>query len=265
MRPPGFHKDKGDKEQPASRLKPNTLNNYWRAVRLFYNWSHQTGRMKRNPTAGIKGPGAAKTLIATFQPDHIEAMLTLCLPNTWWGIRDRAILITFLLTGVRLGELVNLTVSSLNMKDGNDYMVVAGKGSRRSGTRVRRVYLDPRVRLALLDWLEVRPASDSDALWLSLQGKPLGKAAVQKMMHRLGDRAGVSGIRVSPHTGRHTFAIETLREGKDVCYLQQLLGQDSLKSTEIYVRTLNAEDALRWHREVRPFKGWKLDGRPKDR
>ena len=69
---------------------------------------------------------------------------------------------------------------------------------------------------------------------------------------------GFSGGSGFGHTFRHTFAVNMLRAGKDIRFLQAVLGHESLSSTEIYVRTLSQEDAIEWHKKVEPFKGWKL-------
>ena len=136
----------------GKKLKSSTMNSRWRAVRLFFRWCHETGRIQADPTVGIKGPKPGKTLIPVFQEHHIQAMLQLCPPNTWWGCRDRAIILTLLLTGIRVGELANLTLSSVNLQD--RYVTVLGKGNKE-----RKVYLEKRLIKALIDWLEVRSRS----------------------------------------------------------------------------------------------------------
>ena len=239
---------RGQRGQP---LKQNTLNDHWRAIRLFYNWAYETGKIDQNPCAGIKGPKPQKTLISVFKEHHIRAMLYLCPPTIWWGARDRAMVLTLLLTGVRLQELAGLTLSSINFRE--RYIRVLGKGNKE-----RKIYLDRRLAKALLDWLMFRPKTDTDALWVSQDGKPLGTESIRSIIKRLGQRARITDVRVSPHTFRHTFAINMLREGKDVRFLQAILGHSTLKSTEIYVRTLDQEDALEWHKQVEPFKGWHI-------
>jgi len=181
-------------------------------------------------------------------------MLRLCPPNTWWGCRDRAIILTLLLTGIRLEELASLTLTSINLND--HYIKVLGKGNKE-----RKVYIEKRLAKVLIDWLIVRSrlaGEDNNALWVTGRGEKLSAEGIKTVIKRLGKRAGITDVRVSAHTFRHTFAINMLRAGKDVRYLQAILGHSSLKSTEIYVRTLNQEDALEWHSHVEPFKGWRF-------
>jgi integrase/recombinase XerC/integrase/recombinase XerD len=178
-------------------------------------------------------------------------MLWLCPPNTWWGARDRAILLSLLLTGIRLEELSKLTLHSINLSD--RYIRVRGKGNEE-----RKIYLEQCLAKALIGWLMMRPQSKEDALWLTKEGERLSMGAIKAILYRLGKRAGTTDVRVSAHTFRHTFATNMLRAGKDVRYLQAVLGHETLKSTEIYVCTLNQEDAIKWHKNAAPFREWKL-------
>ena len=233
------------------------MNNRWRAVRLFYNWCYEKGIIKENPCGFIKTPKPDKRIIPTFKEHHIRTLLYLCPPNRWWGARDRAIILTLLLTGIRLEELAGLTLSSLNFKE--MWMRVRGKGNKE-----RKVYIEKRLLDALINWLIWREkilsekGKEKDALWITQEGDPLTKEGVSSIIKRLAEKSGIKDVRVSAHTFRHTFAVNMLRAGKDIRFLQAVLGHESLSSTEIYVRTLSQEDAIEWHKKVEPFKGWKL-------
>ena len=240
------------------KLKPNTINNYWRAVRLFYKWAYRKGKIAQDPTAGIEGPKATRPYVATFKEDHVAALLQLCPPNTRWGARDRAIIITLLRTGVRLSELCSMEVSELNLDQRCAKVRGKAKRGQGQGPRERVVYLDGEVRKTILDWLMLRTTNGTDTLWTTHTGKPLTPNAVELVMRRIKEKVGADDVRISAHTFRHTFAVNLLRHGKDIRFVQACLGHDDIESTQIYVRTLTQEDALEWRKNVDPFKGWKL-------
>lgn len=120
----------------GKKLKQNSTNNYWRAVRLFYNWCLETGKLKKTPIAGIKGPKPEQVLIPVFKPHHVQVMLRFCPPNTWWGARDKAIVLTLLLTGTRLAEMANLKLSSISFNE--HYIRVKGKGNKERKIHMER-------------------------------------------------------------------------------------------------------------------------------
>ncbi|MDY6833452.1 MAG: tyrosine-type recombinase/integrase [Chloroflexota bacterium] len=248
--------DKNPDHHSTNKLKQNTMNGYWRGVKRFYKWGIETGKLEYDPTIGIKGPKAKRSFVPVFKEHHVAAMLDLCPPNTPWGARDRAIIITLLLTGVRREELVSMRLTELDME--HHRITVRGKGSNQKGSKERTVYLDRKVMRAILDWLMFRPDNGSDALWTTSTGTPMTTNAVRLVIRRLAAKIKAPDVRISAHTFRHTFAINVLREGKDVRFLQAVMGHEGLESTEIYVRTLSQEDALEWRKGIDPFKGWRL-------
>ncbi|MFQ5924496.1 MAG: tyrosine-type recombinase/integrase [Dehalococcoidia bacterium] len=97
-----------------------------------------------------------------------------------------------------------------------------------------------------------------DSLFVARHGAPLTANAVKQLLFDLGRRYNVSGVRCSAHTFRHTFAINFLKAGGSLRHLQEIMGHTSMKPLEVYLRTVNADDAIDVHRQIRPFKGWQL-------
>jgi|GEM_PF-2217950 len=242
--------------KPGKKLEKNTINKHWRGIRLYYTWLHEScHKINKNPTDGIKPPRAQKKIVPTFTEHHITEMLKLCPPNKRWGIRDRAIILTFLLSGIRCEELSNLEISNLYFRE--HYIKIYGKGDKE-----RKVFMDPRLTKAFINWLMLRPKTEHDRVFLSFNHKnflaPLEPNGLRQLIARIGKSAKIEDARCSPHTFRHTFGVNLLRAGKDIRFVQEVMGHATLQSTEIYVRTLTAEDSMEWHQLSTPFKTWKL-------
>ena len=231
-------------------LAKNSVNDKYRALSSYISWCLAEGIIKESPLKNIKPPTVGKPLVPVFQPEHTRALLRLCPPNTLWGARDRAIILTLLHTGVRRGELVGLSKEDIDLQ--RDTIKVTGKGEK-----ARRVYIAPEAQKAIVGYLR-RRKDQCESLFATLDGRPITGKAIQCMLEDLGKHAGIRGVRVSAHTFRHTFAINFLRAGGSLRHLQEILGHSSMEPLEVYLRTVNADDAMQVHRQIKPFKGWQL-------
>lgn len=170
-------------------------------------------------------------------------------------------------TGIRREELIGLDLADLDFDAG--VLKVSGKGDQRYRCKERTQALLPQAISPLLNWLRHREKItrgarvDAPALFLqcrSHQWERMTGNAVQRMMHRLAESAGIEGVRTSAHTLRHTFAISCARGKVMKRSLQELLGHQDPRSTEIYTRWVDHEQVLDEIRETNPFKGWKRLG-----
>jgi len=151
---------------------------------------------------------------------------------------------------MRLSELCGLNL--LNVDFNREDITVKGKGNKE-----RRIYLDKEVQRSIVGW--VRHRTDTcKALFVSRYGIPLSPNAVKQLLHDLGDRAGIKGVRCSAHTFRHTFAVNFLKAGGSIRHLQEIMGHTSMKPLEVYLRTIAADDAIEVHRQIKPFASWRL-------
>jgi len=232
------------------RLSKATVNNRFRALSSFVSWCIGEGIISDSPLRNIRTPSVGRTIVPVFTPDHVRAMLYLCPPNTWRGARDRAIILTLLHTGIRLSELVGLGLQDIDFD--REEIKVHGKGDKE-----RKVYLARDAQKAILAWLRQRK-DGCDSLFVSRHGAPLTANAVKQLFFDLGRRSNISGVRCSAHTFRHTFVVNFLRAGGTLRHLQEILGHASMKPLEVYLRTVNADDAIEAHRQITPFKGWQL-------
>ena len=172
--------------------------------------------------------------------------------NTVKGLRDYLIVLILLDTGIRLSELVGLTLGNIDFEQ--SCFLVCGKGDKERmvpfGNGVRRVlwqYIkESRARLQF---------EDTDQVLINESGLPVRKRAVQTMISRLGKRSGITGVRCSPHTFRHTFAKQYLMLGGDVFSLQRILGHSSLEIVRLYIN-LATSDISEQHRRYSPIDNY---------
>lgn len=229
-------------------LSPQTVQGYYRAIRAFFSWLVREEHLEKDPSRHIRRPKAPQTIVATLDENQIRRLLAAPDRNTSVGFRDYCILLLFLDTGIRLGELVRLKVSDLHLETG--YIQVRGKGDKE-----RLVPIGNRVRQVIWRYLaRHRPeprCPEVENVFLMADGRPMKGEAVYRMVVRRGKQVGISGVRCSPHTLRHTFAVHFLRNGGDPFSLQRILGHTSLAVTRMYCN-LNEGDIQVQHRRYGP-------------
>lgn len=238
-------------------LAPASVHHYGRALRFFFNFLVDEGHLARNPMLGARPgklavplPRTSPPLIRPFSEAQIEALLAGCDRTTPLGTRDAAILLVGLDTGLRVSELCRLALAA--------YSPLAGTGTVQGskGGGERRYILGPPARRALNSWLAWRAGygTPPDTLFVSLGGHspgPLTEDGVRAMLARRGQAAGISGVRCSPHTLRHTFACYYLRNGGDRESLRQLMGHTTVAMAERYLQGIG-EHLEEFHRRFSP-------------
>lgn len=150
-------------------------------------------------------------------------MLVLC-DGSFLGYRNRAIVLTFLDTGLRLSELAGIQLTSIDFDKG--IIRVMGKGRKERVVRVGK-----ETQKAVLRYL-LRRQDALSCLWITKECKPITPRIIQSLIQRPDKRAGITDARCSPHTFRHTFAIVCLRNGIGEFNLQCLLGHTTLQMTK---------------------------------
>lgn len=200
------------------------------AIKGFYRWLKREGRIAEDPALLIERPKTGRPLPKTLTEADVEALLNAPDLDTPLGLRDRAMLEVLYATGLRVTELVTLTQSQINPRQG--LVRVIGKGDKE-----RLVPLGEEA----LHWLvryvrEARPlllGNDQELLFPSQRGTCMTR---QTFWHRLKQMAQVAGVQksLSPHTLRHAFATHLLNHGADLRVVQLLLGHSDLSTTQIY-------------------------------
>lgn len=212
------------------------------SLHSFYKWMIMEGEMTDNPSDAIEAPKLGKYLPAVLSVEEVDRLIAAVDLDSAFGKRDRAMLETLYGLGLRVSELVSLRISSIWTEQG--FVSVIGKGDKQ-----RLVPLGGMARDAIRDYLEVRgPAADresSDILFLNRFGCALTRVAVFKMIKAYAMKAGISK-EISPHTLRHSFATHLIENGADLRAVQEMLGHESILTTEIYTHI----DSSTWQRNI---------------
>jgi integrase/recombinase XerC len=182
--------------------------------------------------------------------EQIRDLLLLCDENRFLGTRNKAIVLTLLDTGLRLTELANIQLANVDFD--RETIKVMGKGAKERVVRIGK-----KTQKAILRYLLMRK-DDHPCLWVTEERRPLRAFGVQTMIKRLGRRAGISSVRCSAHTFRHTFATRALLNGAGEFEVQSLLGHEGLDMTRRYAASLRSEAAVAGHRRFSPVDNMKL-------
>lgn len=241
----------------GSNLSPYSVQGYARSIKAFWSWLTLEGYVSQNVMYRLRLPKVPKKVVATFTPEQINNLLRAVDVRTAKGFRDRLIMLVLLDTGIRLSELVGLRLEDVDFEQ--SCFLVRGKGNKE-----RIVPFGAQVRRALWRYLshfrEGLDGPEAHEVFVSEQGYGLRSRAVQSMLRRLGQRAGISRVRCSPHTFRHTFAKQYLMYGGDVFSLQRILGHSSLEVVKMYVN-LASSDISTQHRRFSPADNMCFVGR----
>jgi integrase/recombinase XerC len=201
-------------------------------LRSFFRYCNREGICDKNPARPLRTPRAGRKLPHFLTTDEVGQLLIAPPGNVDDGIRDRAILETMYSAGLRVAEVVALSLSDLDRPQG--ILRVLGKGRKERIAPVGSYALK-----ALARWLEVRKPdttaeeSDQQALFLNRFGRRLTTRSIGRMLEKHIATAGLS-TQTSPHTLRHSFATHLLDGGADLRSVQELLGHKSLTTTQIY-------------------------------
>ncbi len=207
------------------------------SLNSFFDYLVSEGERKDNPSSAVDSPKLGKYLPVVLSVEEVRAILKAA-PNE----RDRAILEVLYGCGLRVSEVCSLKISEVYLKD--MFVKVMGKGSKE-----RLVPMAPSTASAIIKYLSVRPESDAgceDVLFLNRFGRALSRVAVFKMVKSVALVAGVDK-NLSPHTFRHSFATHLIENGADLRVVQEMLGHESILTTEIYTHV----DSATWQREIK--------------
>ena len=227
----------------ARELSSETVHRTFGGMRCFFKFLLREGLIRSNPMELIERPKRERHLIQPLQPEDVRALLEQSNMKTFLGLRNNALMLLMLDSGLRLSEALRLRLLNVDVPGGT--VLVMGKGRKE-----RRVPFAKVTRQGLEAYLAMRNriVAPSDFLFISRRGGGLTSRHVQIMVKRYGERAGIKGVRVSPHTLRHTFATQYILNGGDAFSLQAILGHSTLEMVKIYVRLANRDVALQHQR-----------------
>lgn len=246
----------GSERVTAKRqARPATVFAYFRELRAFTRFCLQEGLLEESPLRNLKAPRVPHDPVEPFTPEQVQGLLD-ATAHTIAPARNRAIILTLLDTGLRVSELCSLKVGDVGNETG--HVSLTGKGGKR-----RTIYLGTSARRSLRQYIRKwrLSADPEEPLFIAeggtKQGSGMGTAGVRQMLKECGNIAGIQGVRVSPHTLRHSFAISFLRGGGNLFELQQLMGHADLTILRRYVKLADG-DLAKAHREASPADRMKL-------
>jgi integrase/recombinase XerD len=217
--------------------RPRTAARWLSSLRRFYRFLLRESIVKADPTELIESPRIGRPLPKTLTEEQVEMLLRAPDTSQPRGVRDRAMLETLYATGLRVSELVGLTLTQLGLTQG--VVRVIGKGDKE-----RLVPLGEEAVAWITRYLgEARAAlvkrRATDALFATARGGPMTRQAFWRNLKQYARQSGVR-TSLSPHTLRHAFATHLLNHGADLRVVQMLLGHADLSTTQIYTQVARA-------------------------
>lgn len=225
-----------------SKVSERSQARFLSALRNFFDWLYLEGVVKENPCELVDMPKLGRYFPSVLSEQEVEAIMDSVDTTDWIGIRDRAILEVLYGCGLRVSEAVGLRISCLYPDEG--FVRVFGKGKKERLIPFCGMALE-----AVQRYLEVRPlpadSRSDDLLFLNNRGTSLSRVSMFKMVKR---QALIADVRkeISPHTFRHSFATHLVENGADLRVVQEMLGHESITTTEIYTHV----DSKVWQKTV---------------
>ncbi|MDE6297444.1 MAG: tyrosine-type recombinase/integrase, partial [Muribaculaceae bacterium] len=213
-------------------IQPRSQARLISGIRAFFKFMRMENYIDSDPTALIEFPYLGRTLPDVLSVDEIDAMIAAIDYDKKEALRNETIIETLYGSGLRVSEIINLRLSRLYLEEG--YMRVEGKGNKQ-----RLVPLSPKAIELIYEYLEqrimqpIKPGNE-DILFLNRRGAAMTRVMVFYIIRDLATAAGIDKT-VSPHTLRHSFATHLLEGGANLRAIQEMLGHESIATTEIYV------------------------------
>ncbi|HDR88852.1 MAG TPA: site-specific tyrosine recombinase XerD [Bacteroidetes bacterium] len=201
-------------------------------IRSFFRYLLLDDKIPSDPSALLEAPKTGRKLPEVLTVHEIDAMLDTLDLSSPTGQRNKAMIETMYSCGLRVSELVNLKMSNLYLKQG--FIRIEGKGNKE-----RMVPIGSKAMKEISLWMEIRRGmmdirrGEEDMVFLNRRGHRLTRAMVFEIVKDMAARAGIKK-NVSPHTFRHSFATHLIDGGADLRAVQEMLGHESILTTEIY-------------------------------
>lgn len=231
-------------------ISPSTICRKISALRSFFSYLLEEQRVDKNPFVGLNSPKKNKPLPKVLSPHQVvkllEAPLSMKTKNNiksksydawikYMGLRDAAILELLYSTGMRINELVNLTEDNIDFISGT--VVVSGKGKKQRLCPLGK-YAEKAIQCSIdsrnnILFLLNKKITTKSALFINKQGQTLSARSIERMMKKYLIKCGLNS-ELTPHSLRHSFATHLLDKGAELRAVQELLGHESLSTTQIY-------------------------------
>ena len=207
------------------------------SLRSFCTWLVLEGVIKDNPCDRVDAPKLGRYIPDVLSVEEVESLIESTDTSTWMGLRDKALLEVLYGCGLRVSEAVGMKVTSLYLDEG--FVRIFGKGDKE-----RLVPIGVAASDALVAYMDRRPVefADNEYIFLNRYGDPLSRVSAFKTVKKAALIGGVDKD-ISPHTLRHSFATHLIENGADIRLVQEMLGHESVATTEIYTHVGSST----WH------------------
>ncbi|MCF6182246.1 site-specific tyrosine recombinase XerD [Lutibacter sp.] len=219
--------------ETAKELNARSQARLLSGLRNFFNYLIFEDYRNDNPTSLIEAPKIGRKLPDTLAVKEIDQLINSIDLSTNEGERNRTIIETLYSCGLRVSELINLKISDLFFEEG--FIRVLGKGNKQRFVPIN-IQTQKYITLyqtAIRNHIKIQKGFE-DTLFLNRRGKILTRVMIFTIVKNLAEKAGIHK-NISPHTFRHSFATHLLERGANLLAIQQMLGHESITTTEIYM------------------------------
>lgn len=225
-------------DELRGRNSSGTVARTYGALRCLFGFLSRERLIPQNPFMLVEKPRMERKLIRPLSMDQVRLLLSAPNQKRFFGQRIWTMMVLILDTGLRLAELISLRKDRIDWQGG--VLRVMGKGGKE-----REVPFGTTSKQALWNYLLRRgDIPNQELVFVNQYGERLCRRWVDRALKNLGVKVGIKGVRVSPHTLRHTFATQYIMNGGDAFSLQQILGHSTLEMVKVYVGLANRDVAL---------------------
>ena len=227
--------------------KPTSVNRYLSALRTFYTYLMKREGLDYNPATKVRGPKKNKPLPVFLKEKENEVLMNRTMyPDDFVGLRDYTVICTFYETGIRLSELVGLNIGDVDFSA--NQIKVTGKRNKQ-----RYIPFGKHLQDDLTNYIQERNrvcGTEESSLFVNSKGVRISHSSVWKLVHDNLSKV-TSQKKKSPHVLRHTFATQILNHDGDLEAVKQLLGHESIATTEVYTHT-TFEELKKVYKQAHP-------------
>ena len=206
------------------------------SIRTFYSFLHNKGYMSHNPATELEAPKTDRKLPHVLSLSEVERLLAKPDLRTSIGKRDKAMIELLYATGIRVSELISLSISDVNTAMG----YIKCKGSTKTRVIPLGTMASKAIDIYLKDGRGYLVNGDEDSLFVNYYGKKLTRQGFWKVVKRYSDEVGIQKS-ITPHTLRHSFAFHLIQNGADLKAVQEMMGHSDVATTQIYLEMSNSK------------------------